>query len=82
MFYRIEKAKLKCSPVMEKTFIKDEIGRCSSTVSSFSNNYSKALSFALDLLNSIRFLRYLKNLDKFNHDKINKKARQEFKGFN
>ena len=32
--------------------------------------------FALDQFNffdSIRFLRYLKNLDKFNHDKINEK---------
>ena len=45
LFYRIEKAKLKCSPVMEKTFIKDEIRRCSSTVSSILINYSKALSW-------------------------------------
>ena len=82
LFYRIEKAKLKCSPVMEKTFIKDEIRRCSSTVSSILINYSNALSLVLDQINvldSIRFLRYLKNLDKFNLDKINKKHDKNLK---
>ena len=79
---RIIKAKLKCSPIIEKTFIKDEIRRCSSTVSSISTNYRKCLSCALDqisVLDSVRFLRYLKNLDKFNYDKINNKHDRNLK---
>lgn len=35
----------------------------------------------LSALDSSRFLRYLKNLGKFNRDKINKKAQRKLKSF-
>ena len=56
-----------CESSIERNVIKNEIRRCFSIVSSTLINYSKLLSNELDqlsVLESMRILRHLKNLDK------------------
>ena len=70
--HRIDRAELKCSPTIEKTFLRDEIGKKSSVRQYVKVQYVENLqsvSSWLSELDKLRFLRYLSDLDRTVRDK-------------
>ena len=70
--HRIARSKLKSSPTVERTFMRDEIGKCVSTRHFVKSNYLNDLNTAfswLSNLDRLRFLRHLVDLDKIARNK-------------
>ena len=66
--HRIGRSKLKPSPKVENTFVRDEIGKCVSVRRFIKINYVKDFDLAsewISNLDKLRFLRHLRDLDHF-----------------